>query len=152
MTSAAAAAAATAGPRLSAQQIKQLGKPAAAAYLANDLASVSASNARAAALGVDCTDPDVSTRQPQLDEFMHFILNPDRKIDDKESIEWCMWLIGGGRTPTEFAAIGECFVALFFLLHRIYGLLLGNIDDLNKTTRFYRNVLNYIESSYSYRD
>lgn len=101
VTSAAACA------RLTAQQIKQLGKPAAAAYLANDLASVAASNARAAALGVHCADPDVATRQPQLDEFMHCILNPDRKIDDKDSIEWCMWLIGGGRTPTEFAAIGE---------------------------------------------
>lgn len=96
----------TAGPRLTAQQIKQLGKPAAAAYLANDLASVTASNARATALGVDIDDPDVTQRKPQLDEFMHLILNPDRKIDDKDSIEWCMWLIDGGRTPTEFAAIG----------------------------------------------
>lgn len=42
-----------------------------------------------------------------LNIFMDTILNPSKKIDDTENIEWCKWLISGGRTPTEFSAIGE---------------------------------------------
>lgn len=93
--------------RLTAQQIKQTGKRAAAAYLNTDLASVAASTARAAAVGVDVNDPDVVQRTPQLDEFMHLILSTDRKIDDGDTIDWCKWLIAGGMTLAEFAAIGE---------------------------------------------
>lgn len=38
-----------------------------------------------------------------LDEF----LSPIRPIADSDNIEWCKWLIAGGRTPGEFASIGE---------------------------------------------
>lgn len=41
-----------------------------------------------------------------LDAFLHLILNTSKKIDDSDNIEWCKWLIAGGRTPAEFAAIG----------------------------------------------
>lgn len=33
------------------------------------------------------------------------LLSPVRPIADSESIEWCKWLIAGGRTPGEFASI-----------------------------------------------
>lgn len=93
--------------RLSAQQIKQTGKREAAAYLNTDLTSVAASASRAAAVGVDASDPDVAQRTPQLDEFMNLILSTDRRIDDADNIDWCMWLIAGGRELDEFSAIGK---------------------------------------------
>lgn len=42
-----------------------------------------------------------------LDSLLDVILNPNEKIDDAETIDWCKWLIAGGRTPTDFAAIGK---------------------------------------------
>lgn len=42
-----------------------------------------------------------------LNGLLDTILNPKGKIDDAENIEWCKWLIAGGRTPEEFAKIGE---------------------------------------------
>lgn len=45
---------------------------------------------------------------PHLDSLLDVILDPNEKIDDTDTIDWCKWLIAGGRTPTEFASIGEC--------------------------------------------
>lgn len=42
-----------------------------------------------------------------LDCVLDVILNPDDNIDNSTNIDWCKWLIAGGRTPDEFAAIGE---------------------------------------------
>lgn len=42
-----------------------------------------------------------------LDSMLDVILDPNEKIDDTKAIDWCKWLIAGGRTPTEFASIGE---------------------------------------------
>lgn len=42
-----------------------------------------------------------------LDSIVEHILNPNKKIDDPETIEWCKWLIAGGRTFAEYATIGE---------------------------------------------
>lgn len=42
-----------------------------------------------------------------LEYVLDVILNPDKKIDDSENIDWCKWLIAGGRTPSEFASIGK---------------------------------------------
>ena len=42
-----------------------------------------------------------------LELLLDDLLSPDKLIDDSDSIEWCKWLIAGGRTPSEFASIGE---------------------------------------------
>lgn len=42
-----------------------------------------------------------------LNAFLDTILSPTTKIDDTENIEWCKSLIAGGRTITEFSAIGK---------------------------------------------
>lgn len=58
----------------------------------------------AARINTECA----SGRTPEhLDAFLHLIINTSQRIDDIESIEWCKWLIAGGRTPAEFAAIGK---------------------------------------------
>lgn len=44
-----------------------------------------------------------------LDTIIEYILNPNKKIDDPETIEWCKWLIAGGRTFSEYATIGKHF-------------------------------------------
>lgn len=35
------------------------------------------------------------------------LLNPAKAIDDWETIDWCKWLMAGGRTPDEFSSIGK---------------------------------------------
>lgn len=54
-----------------------------------------------------------------LNSLLDVILDPNEKIDDAKTIDWCKWLIAGGRTPTEFASIGECFVTAPLSSHSI---------------------------------
>ena len=42
-----------------------------------------------------------------LEYVLDVILNPDKKIDDSDNIDWVKWLIAGGRTPAEFASMGK---------------------------------------------
>lgn len=72
---------------LTAQMIMQKGKRGAAAYLSAECAN--------------------GGHSQHLDAFMHLILNPSKRIDDSENIDWCKWLIAGGHTPAEFSAIGK---------------------------------------------
>lgn len=44
---------------------------------------------------------------PELDILMDYLFPPDERLDNPVSIEWVRWLIAGGRTPEEFASIGE---------------------------------------------
>lgn len=52
-----------------------------------------------------------------LDSLLDVILDPNEKIDDAKTIDWCKWLIAGGRTPTEFASIGEYIVIVSLCSH-----------------------------------
>ncbi|XP_034951822.1 E3 ubiquitin-protein ligase Ubr3 [Chelonus insularis] len=47
----------------------------------------------------------VEGRQQHLDELLDTLLNPGKVLDDWETIDWCKWLMAGGRTPDEFANI-----------------------------------------------
>lgn len=49
----------------------------------------------------------VNGKSEYLNCVLDVILNPEKNIDNLEYIEWCKWLIGGGRTPDEFASIGK---------------------------------------------
>lgn len=49
----------------------------------------------------------VNGRRKYLDYVLDVILNPEKKIDDLDNINWCKWLIAGGRTPDDFANIGK---------------------------------------------
>lgn len=42
-----------------------------------------------------------------LSALLRTILDPDLKIDDTENIDWCKWIIAGGRTLSDFAATGR---------------------------------------------
>jgi hypothetical protein len=44
----------------------------------------------------------------QLDALLDEVLAPDKPIDNFDDIDWCKWIIAGGRDPLEFASIGEC--------------------------------------------
>lgn len=52
----------------------------------------------------DCTN---KTSPQHLNEVLDNLLNPVKPIEDWETIEWCKWLMAGGRTPDEFANIGN---------------------------------------------
>lgn len=69
-----------------AQVLMKKGKRGAAAYIHADCASGS----------------------PQhLGPLLDVLLNPSKAIDEWETIDWCRWLLAGGRTPDEFAAVGK---------------------------------------------
>ncbi|XP_029716977.1 E3 ubiquitin-protein ligase Ubr3 [Aedes albopictus] len=67
------------------ERLKEKGKKLASAHVQRELAVTGQSEAL----------------ELLLDEF----LSPIRPIADADSIEWCKWLIAGGRTPGEFASI-----------------------------------------------
>ncbi|KAG5323686.1 UBR3 ligase, partial [Pseudoatta argentina] len=48
-------------------------------------------------------DTGTNTNPPYLNELLDVLLNPSKPIDDWETIDWCKWLMAGGRTPDEFA-------------------------------------------------
>ncbi|XP_074027443.1 ubr3 ubiquitin ligase isoform X2 [Leptinotarsa decemlineata] len=57
--------------------------------------------ATAAYIHADCSNK----RNPQhLKEVLDNLLNPHKAIDEWETIDWCKWLMAGGRTPDEFAS------------------------------------------------
>lgn len=47
-----------------------------------------------------------------LSALLRTILDPDLQIDDTENIDWCKWIIAGGRTLSDFAATGK--IKMFF--------------------------------------
>lgn len=42
-----------------------------------------------------------------LDVLLEELLNPEEPIDSTVSIDWCKFLIAGGRKPSDFASIGN---------------------------------------------
>ncbi|XP_058830609.1 E3 ubiquitin-protein ligase Ubr3 [Topomyia yanbarensis] len=70
---------------LSVEQVKERKKQQAAAAVHRELA--------------------VMGQSEYLDAMLDDLLSPERLIADGFSIEWCKWLIAGGRTPEEFASI-----------------------------------------------
>lgn len=92
----------------SAQVLMNKGKRAAATYI-----------------HAECSNPALnSTACPQhLNDLLDILLNPNKPINDWETIDWCKWLMAGGHTPDEFANMGKynfeiCFndlkLSLFF--------------------------------------
>ena len=33
---------------------------------------------------------------------MDYLLHPEKDISDDNTVEWCKWLVGGGRSPDDF--------------------------------------------------
>uniref|UniRef100_A0A7G3AHS3 E3 ubiquitin-protein ligase n=1 Tax=Lutzomyia longipalpis TaxID=7200 RepID=A0A7G3AHS3_LUTLO len=77
--------------QLTAQKIMLKGKGAAAAFI-----------------NADCTS-NRGGHSVHLDILLDNLLDPEKSIDNSETIEWCKWLIAGGRTPSEFSAIVRGF-------------------------------------------
>lgn len=71
----------------SAQVLMKKGKRGAAAYI-----------------HAECSN---TTSPRHLNELLDLLLNPGKAIDEWETIDWCKWLMAGGRTPDEFANIGK---------------------------------------------
>ena len=43
---------------------------------------------------------------PSLSKLLDELLNPGEVITDRETINWCKWLIASGHTPEKFAKTG----------------------------------------------
>ncbi|XP_069676263.1 E3 ubiquitin-protein ligase Ubr3 isoform X3 [Periplaneta americana] len=56
----------------------------------------------AAYVHADCSN---SASPQHLSELLDLLLNPEKTIDEWETIDWCKWLMAGGRTPDEFSII-----------------------------------------------
>ncbi len=42
-----------------------------------------------------------------LNALLDHLLQPEKPIEDQETIDWCRWLVGGGRSYEDFAANGK---------------------------------------------
>ncbi|CAH1395459.1 unnamed protein product [Nezara viridula] len=56
----------------------------------------------AAFIHADCSN---SAPRKSLDDLLDILLNPSKAIDEWDTIDWCKWLMAGGRTPDEFSSI-----------------------------------------------
>lgn len=56
-------------------------------------------------IGMD--SDETFTGSHYLNLLLDDLLMPDKRINDPETIDWCKWLIAGGRIPEDFAQIGE---------------------------------------------
>lgn len=65
-------------------------------------------------VGVD--SDEAFTGSHYLNLLLDDLLMPDKRINDPETIDWCKWLIAGGRIPEDFAQIGEWSRVLFYEL------------------------------------
>lgn len=61
-----------------------------------------------------CNPISSDARQQQINELLDTLLSPGKAIDDWETIDWCKWLMAGGRTPDEFSNTGKNFRYNFF--------------------------------------
>lgn len=68
--------------------------------------------AAAAYIHADCCN---ATNPLHLNEVLDNLLNPAKAIDEWETIDWCKWLMAGGRTPDEFSSTGLTFALLVAL-------------------------------------
>ncbi|XP_076160459.1 ubr3 ubiquitin ligase isoform X2 [Ptiloglossa arizonensis] len=60
----------------------------------------------AAYVHAECSNSALNTGCPQhLNEILNIILNPSDPITEWETVDWCQWLMAGGRKPEEFADI-----------------------------------------------
>jgi hypothetical protein len=60
--------------------------------------------ATAAYVYADCSNNPC----PQhLNDVLNSLLNPAKAIDEWETIDWCKWLMAGGRTPDDYATTGK---------------------------------------------
>lgn len=65
------------------------------------------------------------TTDPQhLKELLNTLLNPQKPIEELETVDWIKWLIAGGKTPVEFASVGKSLICdanvLYEYLHIHY--------------------------------
>lgn len=61
----------------------------------------------AAYIHAECSNPNLNAGCPEhLSELLGILLSPSKPVDDWETIDWCKWLMAGGRTPDEFANTG----------------------------------------------
>uniref|UniRef100_A0A182W5P1 E3 ubiquitin-protein ligase n=1 Tax=Anopheles minimus TaxID=112268 RepID=A0A182W5P1_9DIPT len=70
---------------LSVARLKEKGKKLASAHIHRELA--------------------VNGTSDSLNRLLDDLLSPESSISNSDNIEWCRWLVAGGRTPAEFAAI-----------------------------------------------
>ncbi|KAK0089869.1 hypothetical protein PV325_004892 [Microctonus aethiopoides] len=72
----------------SAKVLMNKGKPQAAAHIRDQCSN---------------TGSGSDGRHRHLDELLDTLLSPGKAIDEWETIDWCKWLMAGGRTPDEFS-------------------------------------------------
>lgn len=81
--------------------------------------------AAAAYVHADCCN---ATNPQHLNEVLDNLLNPAKSIAEWETIDWCKWLMAGGRTPDEFSSTG-----LTFTLYDGLAFFYPHCDNLTAT-------------------
>lgn len=67
-----------------------------------------------------------------LQQVLDNLLNPTKTIEDWDTIDWCKWLMAGGKTPDEFSSIGKWQI---FVL--VYITVLTSCDSSSKYIIFF---------------
>ena len=53
------------------------------------------------------------TKTPhQFNALLDFLLHPEKSIDDQDTIDWCRWLVGGGRSYEDYSSNGKSLSSL----------------------------------------
>jgi hypothetical protein len=85
----------------------------------------------------ECSNAALGSSCPHhLNELLDILFNPSKSIDDWETIDWCKWLMAGGRTPAEFTHTGlplllACFFTLFLPILPLILSLSLSLDSLH---------------------
>uniref|UniRef100_A0A182UKL0 E3 ubiquitin-protein ligase n=1 Tax=Anopheles melas TaxID=34690 RepID=A0A182UKL0_9DIPT len=99
---------------LSVARLKEKGKKLASAHIHRELA--------------------VNGTSDSLNRLLDELLSPESQISLSENIEWCRWLVAGGRTPAEFASIGKqkqisCNIVIVQTKNQIATQMVGKEKD-----------------------
>ena len=85
-----------------AEALLRKGKPGAAAFVQAECMASKAAQSSQPGTEVD----EVPQPPVHLQALLDHLLSPGRDIADEEAIDWCKWLVGGGRKPEDFTSKG----------------------------------------------
>ena len=107
----------------------------------------------AAYIHAECSNRAMGSGCPRhLNELLDILLNPSKAIDDWETIDWCKWLMAGGRTPDEFVNTGSYISTFTFA--RVF--LLFSLGTLTSSVMYFdaipSSIMKLLFSNFLYQN
>lgn len=52
-----------------------------------------------------------SRKEPQhLNALLDYLLDPEKDVNNQDTIDWCRWLVGGGTSYEDFSQTGKLYI------------------------------------------